>query len=598
MLPNKSAHPASPSAITKSFASVAQREAEKVLRRLVLVFTLVAVPFVGIYRYASFQQKNTELATAFMSSVSFAIALNDTFQIERAMEGFRRELGAESIALKALSNASMTWSTGQNEGTTLVPFRQDIDLEASDSGIDGQRFRLSLVVPFPVVSILVEVGFLFLLALTTFWFLSKQILSLVNRLSEPIVDLSAELEAGQVSSDGSSSVTEIEVLRARVKEYEVRLSENSKRISDAEIQEEKARIAHQVAHDIRSPLVVFNMINELLPDAPEETRRMLKNAAQRVHDIANDLIQRVTKKSTTLSLPSITTFMLTDLIEGAIAEKRIQISGQREISIQADFSRAYGIFFELASPSNILRAFSNVLNNSIDAFDEEGGNITVSLDSNREAFQVAIADDGCGIPAEVLARLGTERITFGKTASQSGSGIGVLQVKDAVESEGGEMQIESEEGVGTTVRLRFPCAQAPAWFVPSLILTEQTTVVSVDDDPSIHEVWATRIPARHRIFHSLESAAAWAKYLEPSFGDVLFLVDYEFRESKETGLDFILGLPSHVRSILVTSRSSDPVLLKRLQQTSVPMIPKQAAILVPLELQSEQHTPSRPELHA
>jgi hypothetical protein len=94
------------------------------------------------------------------------------------MEGFRRELGAESIVLKDLSDGSMRWTAVQNEGTSLVPFRQDINLEASDAGVDGQRFRLSLVVPFPVLSILVEVGFLFLLALATFVFLSKQILSM------------------------------------------------------------------------------------------------------------------------------------------------------------------------------------------------------------------------------------------------------------------------------------------------------------------------------------------------------------------------------------------------------------------------------------
>lgn len=595
----------SASTLTMSFATVARREAISVLKRLVLVFVLVAVPLVGILRYAAFQQKNEELTAAFISTVSYSVALNDTFQIQRAIEGFRRELGAESITLEEVKEKGMKWASTEVKGAARFPHQQIIDLKAPEAMDAEQSFRVTLIVPLPVLSMLAEVGLLFLLSLSIFWFLSAQVLSLANRLSRPILALSAEFEAGQVSCSTSSAVTEIEVLRARVKEYEQRLTENNKRISDAELQEEKARIAHQVAHDIRSPLVVFNMINELLPDAPEETRRMFKNAAQRVHDIANDLIRRFTKQTLALTLPALEIRMLSDLIDDAIAEKRIQVSGQRHIVINTDFSRAYGLFVELSSPSNILRAISNILNNSIDAFGESGGSITVSLDGDRDTCQVAIADTGRGIPEEVLLRLGHERISFGKSTSLSGSGIGVLQVKDAVDSEGGDMKIESEEGVGTTVKLRFPRVQPPSWFVPAISLTSRTTIVSVDDDPSIHEVWAARVSAlskefpdlRHRIFHSTQGAGAWAKYLESSFGDVLFLVDYEFRDSEESGVDFILGLPLHVRSVLVTSKSHDPLLLNRLQQNSVQMVSKQAATLLPIVLQPSLPNRVHPELH-
>jgi signal transduction histidine kinase len=51
-------------------------------------------------------------------------------------------------------------------------------------------------------------------------------------------------------------------------------------------------LSAQVAHDIRSPLAALNTCLQLLPYVPEKQRVLMRNAADRINDIANNLLQQ------------------------------------------------------------------------------------------------------------------------------------------------------------------------------------------------------------------------------------------------------------------------------------------------------------------
>jgi len=65
-------------------------------------------------------------------------------------------------------------------------------------------------------------------------------------------------------------------------------------------------------------------------------------------------------------------------------------------------------------------------------------------------LEIAIADDGCGIPREKLDRIFDPFFT----TKQNGSGLGLATVHRIVQNHGGSVRLESELGVGTTVRIR------------------------------------------------------------------------------------------------------------------------------------------------
>jgi two-component system phosphate regulon sensor histidine kinase PhoR len=91
-----------------------------------------------------------------------------------------------------------------------------------------------------------------------------------------------------------------------------------------------------------------------------------------------------------------------------------------------------------------------------------GGRITVGWHRRANgsgAFEVV--DTGPGIAAEHLPRLGERfyRVDSGRSRASGGTGLGLAIAKHAAIRHGGEMQIESTVGQGSTFRLLFPPAR-------------------------------------------------------------------------------------------------------------------------------------------
>ena len=110
--------------------------------------------------------------------------------------------------------------------------------------------------------------------------------------------------------------------------------------------------------------------------------------------------------------------------------------------------------------NQLQQAILNLLINSRDAMGRHG---KVRIDARRfdEAggrVAVSVIDDGPGMAPEVL-----ENATkaFFTTKGDKGTGLGLAMIKRMVDTEDGEMLIESELGRGTTIRLVFPASSAP-----------------------------------------------------------------------------------------------------------------------------------------
>jgi signal transduction histidine kinase len=76
------------------------------------------------------------------------------------------------------------------------------------------------------------------------------------------------------------------------------------------------------------------------------------------------------------------------------------------------------------------------------------------LHGSRSAVSIAIMDQGSGIPEEVLHRIGEPFFTTRETGK--GMGLGVYLARSLVSQLGGQLQFESEAGVGTTVTVTLP----------------------------------------------------------------------------------------------------------------------------------------------
>jgi signal transduction histidine kinase len=354
-------------------------------------------------------------------------------------------------------------------------------------------------------------------------------------------------------------------------------------------------LARQVVHDIRSPLSALNFVVASVQNLPEDRRLLIRGVAQRINDIANKLLsQSKQMKSDRDQVPedviesvdsTSEPLMLVASLDSVVSEKRIQFRELMGIDIQADLIDGYGLFAKIHA-TEFARVISNLVNNSVEAISGEGW-VKIGIRNSGTSINIAIADNGKGIPAEILARLGKSGVTYGKDGSQSGSGLGIYHARETLEKSGGQFSITSTLGQGTVVTLTLPKTSAPKWFIEKIEVPKGLTVVSLDDDQTVHQVWANRFQSggaaaniNHLMFTSLEQFQLWIDQNKSL--TALYLVDYEFLGHADNGLNIIERTGINHNSILVTSRYEERSVRDHAESLGVKIVPKGLAPFVPI----------------
>lgn len=335
-------------------------------------------------------------------------------------------------------------------------------------------------------------------------------------------------------------------------------------------------LARQVAHDIRSPLAALNAVVHAASGMHEDELVLLRSAAGRIRDIANNLSSVDTSGGRgSAEKPRVSSIW--SMVSQQVAESRAQHSGRSMVALEFDSdSASHGLFTRISSVE-LRRALSNLINNAVESIDGDG-RVTVTVQSQDHNVSISLRDTGRGIPAEVLPLLGERGATFGK---QGGSGLGIAHAKAVAESAGGRLSIRSELGRGTTVELSLPLAPAPPWFFESIDLDRGTLVVIVDDDENVHRLWdrrfsemsnGDRIHTQHlnsgsELFHFIKSTDLGER-------SVLFLVDYEFKGEQIDGLRAVNQLGIIQNSILVTGRFDTDSLQEQCEEAGLRLMPK------------------------
>ena len=98
------------------------------------------------------------------------------------------------------------------------------------------------------------------------------------------------------------------------------------------------------------------------------------------------------------------------------------------------------------------QVFYNLLRNAYQALEGDGGSIIVRSRFNDYEIDLTIEDNGSGIAPELMGSLFEPY----RSTKQSGTGLGLLIVRRIVREHGGEIEIESEETVGTRITLHLP----------------------------------------------------------------------------------------------------------------------------------------------
>jgi signal transduction histidine kinase len=219
-----------------------------------------------------------------------------------------------------------------------------------------------------------------------------------------------------------------------------------------------------VSHELRTPLTAVKGLVETLRDGavndPEVRDRFLETVedeTDRLTRLVNDLLILSRADSQALNLQRERLDMV-ELVEATVARMAPQAEAQGlALRVGAEPGGAPA----LADPDRMEQVLVNLLDNAI-KYSRPGGQVTVEVGSAQDrGVQVQIRDEGMGIPAEDLARVGERfyRADKARSRTKGGSGLGLAIARALVEAHGGELRLESHEGRGTTVVLTLPAAE-------------------------------------------------------------------------------------------------------------------------------------------
>jgi PAS domain S-box-containing protein len=285
------------------------------------------------------------------------------------------------------------------------------------------------------------------------------------------------------------------------KQAEAELRENQERLRLAQKMEAVGRLAAGVAHDFNNMLAVIMGSAELMrmrlqPDHPAQANAEdILKAATRAASLTRQLLAYSRKQvlqPKVLDLNAVVTE-----IEGMLR----QVLGAH-IEITAVLGPALGRV--RADPGQLQQVVLNLVVNARDAM-PEGGKLTIEtanaeLDSSCTGGRdwavqpgpyvlLAVSDTGCGMDADTRARALEPFFTTKEPGK--GTGLGLSTVYGIVKQSGGHIDICSEPGRGTTVRIHLPradgalapadratCAPRPGW----------ETVLLVEDEELVRQV--------------------------------------------------------------------------------------------------------------
>ncbi len=226
-------------------------------------------------------------------------------------------------------------------------------------------------------------------------------------------------------------------------------------------EEMRRQLIGDVAHELRTPLTVIKGSMEglqdgILPATPETYEEILREA-ERLNHLVDDLqeLSRVEAGAYEMTLSAVQIPLVVETLQKRLSDsfKEKGISFKTEIAsnlppIQADEPR-------------IVQILTNLLTNAL-YYTPKGGEVILEAALVDGALQIAVRDNGIGIPPEHLGNIFTRfyRVDKSRSRHAGGSGIGLTITKHLVEAHGGKIWVESEgKDKGSAFVFRLPLSK-------------------------------------------------------------------------------------------------------------------------------------------
>ena len=228
-------------------------------------------------------------------------------------------------------------------------------------------------------------------------------------------------------------------------------------VTERELGEQLRReFTSNVSHELKTPLTSIYGVSDMLTSGlvkPEDVNQFagtIKEESSRLISLIDDIIQ------------------LSRLDENYIKKEKedvdLYLIARDVLDRLRSKARQADVTLELLGGSTMISGVDYILDEIVYnlcengvKYNRPGGKVTVTVDTERGACVLRVADTGIGIPKEDLDRVFERFYRVDKSHNRQvpGTGLGLSIVKHGVAFHGGTISLESNEGVGTTVTVRF-----------------------------------------------------------------------------------------------------------------------------------------------
>ena len=282
---------------------------------------------------------------------------------------------------------------------------------------------------------------------------SRELASLLEQLQSQAIELEQQSEEAQELTE------EVEQTNEQLQQA-LEAAEEANRV--------KMEFLATMSHELRTPLNAISGYTQLLDlgvygSLTDEQRRSLGRIGASSHlllGLINDVLNYARLEAGRVQL-ALGIVRLSPIIDDVVAimvplvgERRLALSIDREAGSPED-----GDPRARANGEKVRQILINLLSNAV-KFTAAGGAVTIAVGSADGFATIAVRDTGMGIPSDKLDQVFEPFVQLGRslTSSAEGAGLGLAISRDLARAMGGDLRVESHEGVGSTFTLLIPRA--------------------------------------------------------------------------------------------------------------------------------------------
>ncbi|MBW2591606.1 MAG: PAS domain S-box protein [Deltaproteobacteria bacterium] len=235
-------------------------------------------------------------------------------------------------------------------------------------------------------------------------------------------------------------------------EMERKLHRTQEHLLQSEKLAAMGRLISHLAHELNNPLYgIMNTLELMKTEIPPTNKR------RKLLDMALSETVRLTdmlRKTLSFSKPDQeekAPVRINDILDEILLLHEKQL---REHTIKTVSDFAADLPEVIASKNQLRQVFLNLISNARDAM-PEGGTFRVSTESQGDQIVIRVSDTGVGIKEEHLDKI-FDTFFSTKTDSVKGVGLGLSVCYGFIKDHGGDIQVESRRGTGTTFIIRLP----------------------------------------------------------------------------------------------------------------------------------------------